>query len=208
MLVNNQIKVVMKYVFDPDKLHEIVNSCRGLPYEQMFETLRVRLQQEYPGKINEKIQWMFNNAGGAMYGIAVLHASLTEYVLICGSSIGTKGHSGRYLTEIYEAVIDGEIWVFKEERPFERIVHKAGDKYSLGKFQSEAVCIPEKAWLLEYARGFIPSMLPFGLADSFMSTLDWKTIACTFGVYGKLLLKNLWESTSKKSRFSDSKEMS
>ena len=197
----------MNYIFDPDILHKIAKKGMGLPYEQMFEAIRIELEQKYPGRINDKIRWMFNNAGGCMYSVAVLHASLTEYLLIFGSPIGTKGHTGRHFTEIYDFVIDGELWYFKEDRPFERIVHKSGDRYHLGKLQSEGLCIPDQAWVLEYARGFIPSMLPFGLADSLFSTLDLKTVGCTFGIYGKLLLKNLWKQTNKNSLPSASKEM-
>ncbi|WP_088241255.1 ERG2 family protein [Calothrix rhizosoleniae] len=197
----------MPYIFDPDILHKIANKSMGLPYEQMFETVRVELEQKYPGRINDKIQWMFNNAGGCMYSVAVLHASLTEYILIFGSPIGTKGHTGRHFTEIYDFVIDGELWYFKENRPFERIVRKSGDRYYLEKSQSEGLSIPEQAWVLEYARGFIPSMLPFGLADSFFSTLDLKTVARTFGIYGKLLLKNYWKPLSGNSLPSAPKEM-
>ncbi len=197
----------MSYLFDPDSLCNIAKKGIGLPYEQMFETVRVELEQKYPGRINDKIQWMFNNAGGCMYSVAILYASLTEYILIFGSPIGTYGHTGRHFTEIYDFVIDGELWYFKENRPFERIVRKSGDTYYLDKLQSEGLCIPEQAWVLEYARGFIPSMLPFGLADSLFSTLDWKTLGCTFSIYGKFLLKNLWKETHKNFRPSASKEM-
>uniref|UniRef100_A0A832H0P8 C-8 sterol isomerase n=1 Tax=Oscillatoriales cyanobacterium SpSt-402 TaxID=2282168 RepID=A0A832H0P8_9CYAN len=181
----------MPYVFDPDTLHTIVKQSQGLSHEQMFETLRASLAQQYPGRIHDKIQWMFNNAGGCMYSVAILHASLTEYLLIFGTPIRTQGHTGRHFTEIYDFVIDGELWYFKEKRPFERIVHQAGDRYYLGVMQSEGLCIPEQAWVLEYARGFIPSMLPFGLADSFFSTLDWQTVAHTLGIYWQLWFKNV-----------------
>ncbi len=197
----------MSYLFDPDILYETSKKAIGLPYEEMFETVRTELEQKYPGRINDKIQWLFNNAGGCMYSVAVLHASLTEYLLIFGSPIGTKGHTGRHFTEIYDFVMDGELWYFKEDRPFERIVHQPGDRYYLGKLQSEGLCIPERAWVLEYARGFIPSMLPFGLADSVVSTLDLKTVARTFGIYGKLLLKNLLTQSHTNSLSPASKEM-
>lgn len=186
----------MDYIFDPKTLQEIANNTIGLPYEKMFETLRAELEQKYSGRINEKIEWVFNNAGGCMYSVAVLYASLTEYILIFGSSITTQGHTGRHFAEIYDFVLDGELWYFQESRPFERIVHKAGDNYYLGKLQSEGLCIPNQAWVLEYARGIIPSMLPFGLADSLLCTLDLKTVARTFGIYAKLLLKNLWKQPS------------
>jgi C-8 sterol isomerase len=197
----------MSYLFDPEILYETANKGIGLPYEQMFETVRAELEQKYPGKINNKIQWLFNNAGGCMYSIAPLYASLSEYIVIFGSAIGTQGHTGRHFAEIYDFVMDGELWYFKENRPFERIVHQPGDRYYLGKLQSEGLCIPERAWVLEYGRGFILSMMPFGLADSLFSTLDLKTVTCNLGLYGKFLLKNLWSQSQTSSLPPASKEM-
>lgn len=197
----------MNYIFDPDILYKVAKKGMGLPYQQMFETVRAELEQKYPGRINDKIEWMFNNAGGCMYSVAVLHASVSEYILIFGSPIGTQGHTGRHFAEIYDFVIDGELWYFSEDRPFERMVRKSGDKYYLGKLQSEGLCIPNQAWVLEYAKGIIPSMLLFGVADSFFSTLDLKTVVRTFGIYGKLLLKNFWKQLNTNFLRSPSKEI-
>ena len=45
--------------------------------------------------------------------------------------------------------------------------------------------------MLEYARGPIPTMLPFGLADTVFSTLDRRTVGKTVWQYGKLVVGNL-----------------
>ena len=45
--------------------------------------------------------------------------------------------------------------------------------------------------MLEYARGPIVTMLPFGLGDSISSTLDFTAIRKTIGTYGKLCVKEL-----------------
>jgi C-8 sterol isomerase len=45
--------------------------------------------------------------------------------------------------------------------------------------------------MLEYCRGPIPTMLPFGLLDSFASTLDFHGIKTTFSVYTRCTLKAL-----------------
>lgn len=182
----------MRYLFNPDILHQVAQKGAGLPYEEMFEVIRAELEQKYPGHIVPEIEWVINSAGGCMYSIAVLHASLKEYVLIFGSSIGTAGHTGRHCTEIYDFVIDGELWYFREDRPFERDVRKAGDRYYLGKFQSEGLRINDRAWVLEYARGPIPLMLPFGFADSLFSTLDLLSVIRTMWVYGKLIVREIF----------------
>lgn len=52
-----------------------------------------QLREEYPGRILDDPQWMFNNAGGAMGAMLVLHCSLMEYVIIFGTALGTEGHT-------------------------------------------------------------------------------------------------------------------
>ena len=57
----------------------------------------VELRRKYPGHIlpDEDLQWVFVNAGGWMGSMCLLHASLTEYVLLFGTAVDTGGHSGR-----------------------------------------------------------------------------------------------------------------
>lgn len=49
-------------------------------------------------------------AGGFMGQVCILHASLSEYVLLFGTSMGTDGHSGRYWAEITDYLVSGEFW--------------------------------------------------------------------------------------------------
>lgn len=54
------------------------------------------LSVRYPGHIlpDEDLQWVFVNAGGWMGSMCLLHASLTEYLLLFGTAVDTGGHSG------------------------------------------------------------------------------------------------------------------
>jgi len=63
--------------------------------------------------------------------------------------------------------------------------------HHLARGSAKAYRAPDHVWALEYARGNIPAMLPFGLADTLTSTLDIHTLINTFRIYGKLVIKEL-----------------
>ncbi len=50
---------------------------------------------------------------------------------------------------------------------------------------------PDHVWMVEYARGVLPSLLPFGLADALTSTHDFKTAWQTVAIYFSLLFRSL-----------------
>ena len=51
--------------------------------------------------------------------------------------------------------------------------------------------MPDQAFALEYARGWVPSMLPFGTFDIFFSTLDFVALLQTFKIYGRHVIREL-----------------
>ena len=51
--------------------------------------------------------------------------------------------------------------------------------------------MPDECWALEYARGNIPSMMPFGLFDIFFSTLDLQTLLDTVRISAVAMGRNL-----------------
>ncbi|XP_046761125.1 sigma non-opioid intracellular receptor 1 isoform X2 [Gallus gallus] len=149
----------------------------------------VELRKKHPGHIlpDEDLQWVFVNAGGWMGSMCLLHASLTEYVLLFGTAIDTGGHSGRYWAEIYDTIISGTFRQWKEGTtrseiyyPGDTIVHQAGEATSV---QWSA-----GTWMVEYGRGFVPSTLAFALADTLFSTQDFITLFYTLRAYTKGLL--------------------
>lgn len=183
--------MTMSYVFDPERLHEVVQKHVGLPNEQAFDAITRDVAELYPGHVDTGPRnWIFNNAGGAMGQITLLHASLSEYLLIFGTPIGTEGHSGRYATEVWDFMIAGEMWTYLEGES-ERRVDAPGDAAYLGRSRVKGYRVPDAAWMLEYARGPIPTMLPFGLADTVTSTLDVRNFTRTFVTYGKLVTGSL-----------------
>ena len=62
-----------------------------------------------------------------------------------------------------------------------------------GADRAKGYAVPSHALMLEYARGPIPSMLPFGLADTVFSTLDRRTVGSTLFHYGKLVVRELMQ---------------
>lgn len=184
----------MSYVFDPAVLREIANEGVKAPRHELFRAVTDALARRYPGRITEKAEWFFNNAGGAMGMLTILYASWTEYLIFFGTPLGTSGHTGRYsFVEDHVFLLDGEIW-YCAEGETERRVYQAGEEIVLRRGEAQCYRIVDHAWILEYARGAIPTMLPFGLADSLFSTLDYKTVFRTFRIYAKHVARNLFRS--------------
>lgn len=181
----------MAYLFEPAELHDIVRTAlTSKPCAAVLASVEEQLATRYPKHIERANPWIFNNAGGAMGQIKILHASLSEYILIFGTPIGTEGHSGRYGTEVFDYMLDGEMWCYHAGE-FQKTIYRPGDLAYLGPDKAKGYASPEGVFMLEYARGLIPGMLPFGLADTLFSTRDHVTMRRTLWQYGKLVVREL-----------------
>jgi len=179
------------YVFDPEVLHECARAGLDLPPEQSFDAVTSALADHYPEHISTTPRrWVFNNAGGAMGQLCLLHASLSEYMIFFGSAIGTEGHSGRYIAEVHDFMLSGDMWCYIQGET-DKTVYRPGDHAVLRADQVKGYRLPDAAWMLEYSRGPIPTMLPFGLADTLLSTLDVFALGYTVYEYGRLTVKSL-----------------
>lgn len=181
------------FIFDQNVLQSVAQkniAKYGNDTHLMLENIALDLEKEYPGHVALKEEWVFNNAGGAMGSMWILHASLTEYVIIFGTPVGTEGHTGRFLADDYFIILEGEQWAYKAGE-LTREVYKPGEMHHLPRGHAQQYKIPEHAWALEYARGWIPLMLPFGMFDTFFSTVDLHTLYDTFRLYGKATIKEL-----------------
>jgi len=185
------------YVFDPTSLHELAKAAIGASPNNtagMIEHIVTNLTATYPStqiKINtDSSEWVFNNAGGAMGAMYIIHASITEYLIIFGTPLGTEGHTGLHTADDYFNILVGEQWAFRPGA-LEMERYPAGTVHFLPRGTAKQYKMHEGCFALEYARGWIPLMLPFGFADTITSTLDIPTFYNTARVTGREMLRNL-----------------
>ncbi|CDO76464.1 hypothetical protein BN946_scf184600.g13 [Trametes cinnabarina] len=185
------------YVFTPESLHQLAQAAvRAHPGDinAMIPYIVSNLTAEYsPSVIALNLnssEWVLSNAGGAMGGMYIIHASITEYLIIFGTPLGTEGHTGVHPADDYFNILVGEQWAFEPPK-LEREVYRPGDVHFTPRGRVKQYKMHEGCFALEYARGWIPLMLPFGFADVFSSTLDWWSFYHTVLITARENIRNL-----------------
>src|SRR5205809_6266187 len=127
----------------------------------MIRHVSEELARLYPGHIETRPNWMLSLAGGVMGIMTILHGSLSEYVLIFGSPVGSEGFSGRYRIELHDFMLAGEMWTYTESEFADRRDYRAGDAAFLSRRDATGVRLLEDARMLQHGRGPVPTGPPF-----------------------------------------------
>ncbi|OSX61174.1 hypothetical protein POSPLADRAFT_1146674 [Postia placenta MAD-698-R-SB12] len=187
------------YVFTPESLHELAQAAIAAapaPNDTAFMAQYIvdNLTATYPSDVialnTNASEWVLSNAGGAMGAMYVIHASVTEYLIVFGTPLGTEGHTGMHTADDYFNILVGEQWAFNPPQ-LEMEVYRPGSVHHLPRGKVKQYKMHEGCFALEYARGWIPLMMPFGLMDVFSSTLDYWSLYHTVRISAREMLKNI-----------------
>jgi C-8 sterol isomerase len=125
--------------------------------------------------------------------MVLLHGSFSEYVIIWGAQLPTTGHSGRNWARFHDWLMSGE-GQWWPEGALDVEHHGEGSFRQTEPFTGGVVHLTHSTWMLEYCHGVIPALLPFGLADAVLSSLDPITVFNSFRAYGRLIITELTQN--------------
>jgi C-8 sterol isomerase len=92
------------YIFDKGHLHDMAQRAVAAHGNDTgaivgFITNELKGNAKLSSYVSDNGEWILNNAGGAMGGMTILHASITEYLIIFG---GSPAHLESYSSYTYQ----------------------------------------------------------------------------------------------------------
>ncbi len=179
--------------FSAETIHGIAQEVSGLPADDAIDAIMEKLHERYPGQFRKELKWHFNYAGGTLGQMAILYASLNEYVLIFGTPIGSEGFSGRYpAMDVYDCMFAGEMWTYTEGQT-EKTVYVPGDMAVLERGVAKGYSMAPGTWMLEYTQGATALSLRTGLFAPNSVLNDWQTLWGVFTDYAGLVLGSFFQ---------------
>ncbi|GMG13847.1 unnamed protein product [Aspergillus oryzae] len=189
------------YIFEPGQLHDLSQraiAAHGNDTRAVVNYIVSELDEKVPGShLNKEEEWVFNNAGGAMGAMYIIHASkrnLSPFSVlrILQNANIQPGHTGRHTADDYFNILQGTQLAYVPGS-YEPEVYPQGSVHHLKRGEVKQYKMDASCFALEYARGWIPPMLFFGYADTFSSTLDFPTLWATSRITGREMIANLFK---------------
>jgi hypothetical protein len=170
----------MPYKIDPNDLHEIAAQVVGLHLDpgELIARATELLATKYPDLIDVGGRWVGNKAGGILGKVRFLYFTPREYVVIFGSPSGTQGFSGRYRrVEIHKYLLAGRIDSYDLES--DQTVPATllpGEHACLERGRVRGLTIHPGSWHIEYGRGAVVTTLPFAMAETLLTSLEFASM--------------------------------
>jgi hypothetical protein len=171
--------------FDPEVINGIAQRHLGKPMAEMADAIGRDLKTCYPDYVDTEQPLVFNGGGGIMYQLKIFAMTPHEYIMICGSSIGSSGFSGRHPAAFWDTVLSGQANYMHQDQ-WESKSYRTGDRIFVDRWQSATIDFPDHCWMLEYARGTLIWLLPFGMINIFSNTLDFRSLFRLVRIYSML----------------------
>lgn len=89
----------------------------------------------------------------------------------------------------WDTVLSGEAH-YMNEGWVERACYPVGDRIFADRWQAATIHFPDHCWVLEYAQGSLPFLLPCGFANTASNTLDWGSAYKLMRIYLTLSLRH------------------
>jgi len=86
---------------------------------------------------------------------------------------------------VWDTVLSGEAR-YMHEGELEPRTYQAHDRIFVDRWQAAMIDFPDHCWMLEYARGALPALLPFGMANTLFNSLDYVSAAHVLKIYATL----------------------
>jgi len=139
------------------------------------------------------LKWTFNAAGNVVCNLALVYASPNEYVAFFGTPIGSTGFSGYYTqADVWDCMVAGQMYTF-DPGQFEKSVYNAGDTAYLKAGSRRVFRYVDSCWMIDYARGNISSMFPYGIINpAAYNTLDTLSASEQVANYAELVIKSIF----------------
>lgn len=181
------------FVFDPLELRDLALRHVGKPVPDIAADLEQDLADKYGDLISRDAPWVITPAGFLMYQVKMVFAKPNEYLGLMGIPVESTGHTGRHPVTYYDTMLSGGSRNFHAGEHDPQIV-SAGDFLVTRPGEAFAAQVTDHIFFLEYCRGPLVTLMPFGFSNYFFATLDFQSVYRL----AKTWLKLVWRSRSVK----------